>query len=142
MNTYLILCLVLLAINLLQLIVFCFVNNKYTKLLKTLNEREVDDVNIKKHVRYTEKQTVVDENGEMMVSLSQKDILLAPKVTQVVSKKGEIKPGKYTLLATKDKNETFNIRIDTYVQEYHHNQDIVLAEGQEITAVNTSVILR
>ena len=42
----------------------------------------------------------------------------------------------------KDEDEKFNLRVGAYVKEYKHNQKIVLAEGQEITAVNCTVILR
>lgn len=142
MDIYQIFCIILLGVLVIMGIVFCFINRKYTKLLKALQTREVDDVNVKKGVRYTVDQTVVDENGEMNVSFAQGDVVLQQGVTEVVGVKNNVKPGKYTLLSAKEEDETFNLRVGAYVKEYKHNQKIVLAEGQEITAVNCTVILR
>lgn len=142
MDIYQIFCIILLGVVVLMFIVFGFINRKYTKLLKSLSEREVDDVNIKKGVRYTVDQTVIDEEGNMNVSFGQSDIVLSQNVTEIVGVKNRVKPGKYTVLSTKDEDSKFNLRIGAYVKEYAHNQKIVLAEGQEITAVNCSVILR
>lgn len=142
MDIYQIFCIILLGIIVLMFIVFAFINRKYTKLLKSLSEREVDDVNIKKGVRYTVDQTVVTENGEMNVSFGKDDIVLSQNATEIVGVKNRVKPGKYTVLSTKDEDDKFNLRIGAYVKEYAHNQKIVLADGQEITAVNCSVILR
>ncbi len=130
------------GIALLLFIVLMFVNHKYSKLLKALSKREVDNIRIKNGVRYTVDQTIFDEEGDVNVSLSQKDLLLEMNKTEFVGAKNRIKPGKYTLLSTRDKEETFNIRMGNYVNEFHHAQSIVLVEGQEITAVNCSVILR
>lgn len=142
MDLYQIFCIILVGVCALLLIVFGFVNRKYTKLLNALKDREVDDVNIKKGVRYTVDQTVVDENGEMNVSFGQGDVVLNQGVTEIVGVKNKVKPGKYTMLSAKDEDEKFNLRVGAYVKEYKHNQKIVLAEGQEITAVNCTVILR
>ena len=142
MNIYQIFCLILLGICLLLAVVFGFVNSKYSKLLKAMNKREVDDTLTKKGVRYTVDQTVVDENGNMNVSFGSGDIVLKQGKTEIVGVKNNVKPGKYTLLSTKDEDETFNIRIGAYVKEYKHNQKIVLADGEEITSVNGNVILR
>ena len=142
MNIYQIFCLILLGICLLLAVVFGFVNSKYSKLLKSMNKREVDDTLTKKGVRYTVDQTVVDENGNMNVSFGSGDIVLKQGKTEIVGVKNNVKPGKYTLLSTKDEDETFNIRIGAYVKEYKHNQKIVLADGEEITSVNGNVILR
>ena len=142
MNIYQIFCLILVGVVILLAIVFGFVNNKYSKLLKSMDKREVDDTMVKKGVRYTVDQTVVDENGNMNVSFGSGDIVLKQNDTQVVGVKNKVKPGKYTLLSTKDEDETFNIRVGAYVKEYKHNQKIVLADGEEITSVNGNVILR
>ena len=142
MDIYQIFCIILLGVCVLMFIVFGFVNRKYTKLLNALKDREVDDVNVKKGVRYTVDQTVVDENGEMNVSFGSNDVVLQQNVTEVVGVKNRVKPGKYTMLSAKDEDNTFNLRVGAYVKEYKHNTKIVLAEGQEITAVNCTVILR
>ena len=142
MNIYQIFCLILLGICVLILLVFGFVNHKYSKLLKSMDKREVDDILTKKGVRYTVDQTVVDENGNMNVSFGSGDVVLKQGQTEVVGVKNKVKPGKYTLLSTKDEDDSFNIRVGAYVKEYKHNQKIVLADGEEITCVNGNVILR
>ena len=142
MNIYQIFCLILIGICVVLALVLGFVNNKYSKLLKSMSKREVDDILTKKGVRYTADQTVVDENGKMNVSFGSNDIILKQNSTEVVGIKNKVKPGKYTLLSTKDEDETFNIRVGAYVKEYKHNQKIILADGEEITSVNGNVILR
>lgn len=104
--------------------------------------REVDPVNIKKGVRYTEDATVVTKAGEMNVTYERKDVLLKENQTQVSDPKGELKPGKYVVLSTTGENQTFNIRIGNYVKEYKHNQKIVIPAGTEVTCVSGTVILR
>jgi hypothetical protein len=142
MDLFQIVCIILAGINVLQLVLFLFVNHKYSKMLNALENRSADNVKIKNGVRYTVDQTVVDEEGNVNVSLGQKDILLQMNKTEVVGIKNRVKPGKYVLLSTRTKDETFNIRVGSYVREYHHNESIVLADGQEVTAVNCSVVLR
>jgi len=142
MEIYKLLFFIALGICALIIVVFAFINHKYSKTLKGLREREVDGVNIKNGVRYTIDQTVVDENGNMNLSFGKEDIILKQNQTEIVGVKNKIKPGKYTLLSSQDDKSEFNIRVGTYVNEYKHNQSIVLSEGQEITAVNCSVILR
>ncbi len=105
-------------------------------------DREVEDVNIKHGVRYTEDMTMVDELGDMNISFGKGDKLLKQNTTYVASKKQGLLPGKYTILSTHDNEDSFNVRIGTYVKEYKHGQDIVLSEGEEITPVSTSIILR
>lgn len=142
MDIYQIFCIILVGVIVLLAIVFGFVNKKYTKMLKNMNEREVDDVMTKKGIRYTTDQTVVDENGEMNVSFGSDDIVLKQNTTEIVGKKNYVKPGKWTVLSTADDVEKFNIRVGAYVKEYAHNQKIVLAEGEEVTAISCNVILR
>ena len=107
-----------------------------------MSKREVDNVEIKKGTRYTIDQTVIDENGETNVTYSKEDIILNQNKTEIVGIKSKVKPGKYVVLSTKDEEEAFNLRIGDYVKEYKHNEKIVLAEGQEITALSSTVILR
>lgn len=142
MDIYQIFCLILIGVIILISIVFAFVNKKYSRLLKNMSEREVDEVLTKKGVRYTEDQTVVDENGDMNISFGSSDVVLKQNTTEIVGKKNYVKPGKWTVLSTADEAEKFNIRIGAYVKEYSHNQKIVLAEGEEVTAISCNVILR
>lgn len=104
--------------------------------------REVDDVTIKHGVRYTDDMTIVTKDGDTNISYGKGDCLLKQNETYVATKNGYVHPGKYTILATKDDENSFNVRIGTYVKEYKHGQEIVLTEGEKITAVSTNVILR
>ena len=142
MDMFQYLCIGLGGICLIEFLLLVFINYRYSKTLRGMKGRSVEDVNQKNNVRYTINQTVVDEEGNATVSLSTKDIVLNPNETIVVDKKGKLKPGKYTILASNEKETTFNIRIGTYVKEYSHNQSIILSEGQEVTAVNCPIILR
>lgn len=130
------------AICIIQFLIFIFINYRYTKTLNGMKERSVEEVNQKSNVRYTINQTVLDKDGNATVSLSTTDLILNPNETVVVDRKGKLKPGKYTILASNEQETTFNIRIGTYVKEYSHNQSIILSEGQEVTAINCPVILR
>lgn len=120
-------------------------------LLKRHNKKErIKETGIeeKGKIRYTVKETPVEELDEETgkieanVSYIQKDILLKRGYKYVVSLKGKVKPGKYTLLTTEDNIKEFNIRRNAYVRNYEHNSGMVLAEGDEITAINIPIILR
>ena len=104
--------------------------------------REVDDVTMKRGVRYTDDMTIVTQDGDTNISFGKGDCVLKQNQTYIADKKGYVHPGKYTILATKDDEEKFNVRIGIYVKEYHHGQEVVLAEGEEITPVSTDIILR
>ena len=80
MGIFEILCIILGIIVVLQFIVFLFINNKYSKTLRGLKTREVDDVTTKNGVRYTIDQTVVDElisscnsNNSINLSVASRD---------------------------------------------------------------------
>ena len=105
--------------------------------------REVgDDITMKKGVRYTDDMTIVTKEGETNISFGKGDCVLKQNQTYIAEKKGYVHPGKYTILATKEDEEIFNVRIGVYVKEYHHGQEVVLTEGEEITPVSTDIILR
>ena len=115
---------------------------KKRKIAAEIASREVDDVTIKKGVRYTDDMTIVDQEGVTNISFGKNDTILKQNQTYKADRKGYVKPGKYTMLATKDDEEKFNVRIGTYVKEYYHGQEIVLTEGEEITPVSNNIILR
>lgn len=104
--------------------------------------REVGDVKIKHGVRYTPEATIVDKKGNDMVTYIQGDIIIKPRKTMKVGKGGQIKPGKWTVLASNESLTTFNVRIGNYVQEYKHGQEIVLVDGDEVCPTSTTIILR
>lgn len=104
--------------------------------------REVDDVVVKHGVRYTPDATIVDQKGNDNVTYIKGDIIIKPRKVMKVGKHEEIKPGKWTILASNEKATTFNVRIGNYVQEYKHGQEIVLTEGDEVCPTSTTIILR
>ena len=104
--------------------------------------REVEDVTIKNGIRYTDDMTIVTKDGDTNISYGKGDCMLKQNQTYIADKKGYVHPGKYTILATKDGEDAFNVRIGVYVKEYHHGQEVVLTEGEEITPVSTDIILR
>lgn len=118
--------------------------NTFRKAKKRAEEksREVDDVVVKHGVRYTPEATIVDEVGNDNVTFIKGDIIIKPRKVMKVGKKEDIKPGKWTVLASNDSVTTFNIRVGNYVQEYKHGQEIILAEGDEICPTSTTIILR
>lgn len=115
---------------------------KKAKIRAEEKTREVDEVVVKHGVRYTPEATIVDEKGNDNVTYVQGDIIIQPRKVVKVGKHEEVKPGKWTILATNEKATTFNVRVGNYVQEYKHGQEIVLTEGDEICPTSTTIILR
>ena len=115
---------------------------KKRKAKKASEAKQVEGVVEKGGVRYTKDAEIVDNEGESKVSYVKEDIVLQPRKTVVVEKKGLIRPGKYTVLSAYENEDTFNIRIGLYVKEYKHGQGIVLAEGDEICPTSSTIILR
>ena len=115
---------------------------KKAKIRAEEKTREVDDVIEKHGVRYTPEATIVDEKGNDNVTFIKGDIIIKPRKVAKVGKGLDIKPGKWTILASNEKATTFNVRIGNYVQEYKHGQEIVLSEGDEVCPTSTTIILR
>lgn len=115
---------------------------KKAKIRAEEKTREVDEVVVKHGVRYTPEATIVDEKGNDNVTYVQGDIIIQPRKVVKVGKHEEVRPGKWTILATNEKATTFNVRVGNYVQEYKHGQEIVLTEGDEICPTSTTIILR
>lgn len=115
---------------------------KNKKVQAEVESREVESVTEKHGVRYTDDMTIVTPDGDPNLSYGKGDRILKQNQTYMADKHGYIHPGKYTILSTKEDETAFNVRIGAYVREYHHGQQIILADGEEITAVSTDVILR
>lgn len=115
---------------------------KKNKIRAEEKTREVDDVIIKNGVRYTPEATIVDQNGVENVTFVKGDIIIKPRKVVKVGKHEEVRPGKWTILASNDSITVFNVRVGNYVQEYKHGQEIILAEGDEICPTSTTIILR
>ena len=127
------------AIAVIYIVVKAIIDGKRRAEEKT---REVGDVKIKHGVRYTPEATIVDKAGNEMVTYIQGDIIIKPRKAMKVGKGGQIKPGKWTILASDESHTKFNVRIGNYVQEYKHGQEIVLTDGDEICPTSTTIILR
>ncbi len=104
--------------------------------------REAEEVVTKDGVRYTPDAEIVDQEGKMNLSYVKNDVILQPRKVVVVDKKGQLKPGKYTVLSAYENEETFNIRIGLYVKEYKHGQEIVLVQGDEVCPTSSTIIFR
>lgn len=104
--------------------------------------REAEEVVTKDGVRYTPDAEIVDKEGKMNLSYVKNDVILQPRKVVVVDKKGQLKPGKYTVLSAYENEETFNIRIGLYVKEYKHGQEIVLVQGDEVCPTSSTIIFR
>ena len=115
---------------------------KKAKIREEEKSREVDDVIEKHGVRYTPEATIVNKDGTENVTYVKGDILIKQRNVKLVGKHEDIKPGKWTVLSTNENVQKFNIRIGTYVEEYHHGQEIILSEGDKISPTSTSIILR
>ena len=115
---------------------------KKAKIRAEEKTREVDDVIIKHGVRYTPEATIVDKVGVENVTFIKGDIIIKPRKVLKVGKHEEVKPGKWTILASNDSITVFNVRVGNYVQEYKHGQEIILSEGDEICPTSTTIILR
>ena len=96
-----------------------------------------------KNVRYTYETDTLDAEGHAKISLTKGDWVLAMgKTYKVGVGDGMIKPGKYIILTSDENTDKFNIRVDGYVREYEHNQEIILGDQSEVTAVSHTIILR
>ena len=115
---------------------------KKAKIRAEEKTREVDDVVVKHGVRYTPEATIVDKEGVENVTFIKGDIIIKPRKVMKVGKHEDVKPGKWTILASNDSVTVFNVRVGNYVQEYKHGQEIILAEGDEICPTSTTIILR
>lgn len=127
------------AIAILIIVIIVMAVRHYQKIN---GSNKADNVKVIKGVRYTENKNEVDQNGDVSVTHRVGDIVLERGKEYKVHKNGSVMPGKYTILSNNDSTEVFNIRIDGFVREYHHQDDVVLADGSTVSAVSHSVILR
>ena len=141
-NADLIVSIVIIAIIAIAVISSIIGTIKRAKIRAEEKTREVDDVVVKHGVRYTPEATIVDKDGVENVTFIKGDIIIKPRKVLKVGKHEEVKPGKWTILASNDSVTVFNVRVGNYVQEYKHGQEIILAEGDEICPTSTTIILR
>ena len=112
--------------------------------MKDRKERQADKhaVYVKDGVRYTYTDNVEDERGKVAVTHREGDIILEKGITYIVGEQNGILPGKYTVLSAQEVTPAFNIRMGDFVREYKHDSGIVIADGEKITPVSHSIILR
>lgn len=107
---------------------------------KSDKTNQVNDVYIKDGVRYTKSSAVLDESGEVKVSLNKGDCLLERGKEYSVGT--DILAGKYTILSADENTDAINIRIGGLVREYKHFSSVVLTDGDKISPVSANIILR
>ena len=98
-------------------------------------------VNVVDGVRYTASDKITS-GGEVNVTHNEGDVVLKAGKNYKAEKNGFLMPGKYTVLSASDGADSFNIRAGGFVREYKHGDSIVIAEGDEVTAVSHTVVLR
>lgn len=103
-------------------------------------DKKVDDYEIIDGVRYTKDDKVIEENGDVKVTLKKGDIMLERGKEYKVGK--DLLAGKYTVLTGDENTREINIRIGGLVKEYKHFSSIVLTDGDIISAVSANVVLR
>ena len=81
-------------------------------------------------------------DGQANASFVKEDIIVGKGQTVVAGKNNDIAIGKYIVLSTIDGVNAFNVRINGFVREVEHNTVIVLGEGDSVTPVSHSIILR
>ena len=97
-------------------------------------------IKIKKGVRYTTDE-LPEKDNKTNVTFNEKDIILEVNKEYTVGE-NKMLPGTYTVLASNETYNKFNLRVGGVVREYKHGQKIVLSKGDTITAVSHIVILR
>lgn len=106
------------------------------------SEATAGKVKVVDGVRYSESAGIEDSAGNVSVTHNEGDVVLAAGKTYKAEKGGSLMPGKYTVLSAHGGADSFNIRTGGFVREYKHGDELVLADGDEITAVSHAVVLR
>lgn len=135
-DTSVVLSVVLLAVAVVLLVlsvVFFALSRKKNKPADEVKEEKIKVVD---GVRYAEEPSV------KKVSHREGDYVLTVGKTAKAEKDGELLPGQYTVLSGADGVHSFNVRVGGFVREFHHGDTIVLGDGEEITAVSHTVVLR
>ena len=102
---------------------------------------QADRVIVKDGVRYDLNNATTGADGTAKVTFTEKDFTLSRGTAYRAQKGGKLLPGKYTVLSTSG-DTAVSIRLGGFVREYKHGEGIVIADGDEITAVSHTVLLR
>ncbi len=114
------------------------VSVKTKKAKNSLTEK----VKVVDGVRYSVSEVTEKPDGDINVTHNQGDLVVSKGETVIAVKNGKVMPGKYKVLSANENDEKFNLRVGGFVREYSHGDNIVLGEGDELTAVSHTVILR
>lgn len=104
----------------------------------------VDDVVIAKEDKTKKEKPADAKQTEQTNQTETKDhgtILIADK-TAIVSKRGPVKPGKYSVFSWNKKEEKINIRIGIKTKQILEGEQISLVEEDEITPLGISIVLK
>lgn len=136
-DTSVVLSVVLLAVAVVLLVLsVVFFALSRGKKNKPADEVKEEKIKVVDGVRYAEEPSV------KKVSHREGDYVLTVGKTAKAEKDGELLPGQYTVLSGADGVQSFNVRVGGFVREFHHGDTIVLGDGEEITAVSHTVVLR
>ncbi len=131
---------VLLGIFLILLLVLTIRLNAVKK--KTAeNENRAEEVKIVQGVRYSKDDAISDEAG-MNITHTPGDFILKRNEIYRAEKGGELLPGVYTALSTDGGDRNFKLRVGGIVKNFVHGDKVVIGDGEEVSAVSSTVILR
>ena len=100
-------------------------------------------IKVKNRVRYSKNGEYIEIGNNVNVTHNQGDIAIAKGKSYTAGKKrGDLLPGKYTVLTTAQGEDKFMIRLGKFAREYAHGDTIVIPEGETIIATSHSVLLR
>ncbi len=132
---------VVIAVLVIAIVIAVVVTSRRNKKPKNTGA-VADQVKVVDGVRYSTSENISTASGDVKASHLEGDFVLERGKTFTAQKNGALMPGKYTVLSSIDGLENFNIRHNGFVREFSHGQSIILAEGEQITAVSHTVILR
>ena len=119
-----------------------FMSVSYRGKLKEADKKnKSNEVKVEDGERFTERTNTGVEDGETVVTYNKGDTVLPVNKSIKAVKNGEFLPGQYTMLSTNGES-SFKIRVGGFVRTFNHGDQIVLGDGDEITAVSANVILR
>ena len=131
---------VIIAIALVVILVIVLI----VKAVKKRKKEQLTQTQETKDGRYSLKDDLEPQqpDGQSNASFVKEDVIVSKGQTVVAGKNNDIAVGRYTVLTTIDGVNSFNVRINGFVREVEHNTVIILGEGDSVTPVSHSIILR
>lgn len=125
---------VLALLVIILIIVFACKSSKSKKVLDKIEDQKIV---VKDNVRYNAEDDKVSD-----LKFNEHDILLKQNEVYTVSKNGPILPGKYIMVSALEDYQKINVRTQGFVREHISGEEIVLAEGEEISPVSCNIVLK